>query len=229
MIRRCVAEALGTFAIVLFGCGSIAVLHGEPTAHVAVNLVFGLVVMAMVFALGPLSAAHFNPAVTIGFSIAGRFPWRAAPGYIASQFVGAIAAVFLIQILIPAQGIAVQFGATVPTIAPALAVTSESVLTFFLMLVIMAVATDLRVHSAIPGLAIGGTVSFCGLFAGPLTGNSMNPARSLAPALFAGGTALGSVWIDFVGPIVGACGAGLVYEWLRMDRASAQGAPSDLA
>ncbi len=228
MTRRYFAEFLGTFAIVFFGCGAIATLHGSPTAHFAVNAVFGLTVAATIYALGHISAAHFNPAVTFGFAVARRFPWRFVPAYIAAQVAAAIAASGLHALLFGSLAASASFGATVPAIDAFRAVGVEAVLTFFLMLVIISVATDRRVNGAVPGLAIGMAVTFCGLFAGPLTGCSMNPARSLGPALFAGGTPLSSYWIYVLGPVLGAGISALVYEAIRGGDHHGQGAPNDL-
>lgn len=214
--RRAVAEFLGTFALVLFGCGSIATIHGDSAATaLLVNLVFGLTVGAMIYALGHLSGAHFNPAVTIAFASVRRFPWHDVPAYLVAQIAGGLAASGVHLALLPGDASAVHFGATIPTIGPVQALALEAVLTFHLMLVIISVATDKRVARSIPGLAIGGTVALCGMFGGPLSGCSMNPARSLAPALFAGGSALGCVWIFLIGPVVGAVVAAFVYEAIR--------------
>ncbi|AIE86287.1 MIP/aquaporin family protein [Fimbriimonas ginsengisoli] len=228
MWRRYVAEGLGTFAIVFFGCGAIASLAGQPAAHLMVNAVFGLVVAASIYALGHISAAHFNPAVTVAFAVAKRFPWRYVPTYVASQLAGALAASGLHAVLFGGLAKAVGFGATQPTVDLARCLGIEATLTFFLMLVIISVATDRRANGAVPGLAIGMAVALCGLFGGPLTGCSMNPARSLAPALFAGGPALAAYWPYLVGPVIGACLAALVYEAIRGGDEHGQGAPNDL-
>ena len=212
--RRCAAEFAGTFAIVFFGCGAMATLNHQGTeAHLSVNLVFGMVVAAMIYALGHISAAHFNPAVTLGFAAAGHFPMRWAPAYIASQLAGGVAASALHSLMLGTIAASARFGATIPNTDSARALAVEAVLTLFLMLVIISVATDKRVHRAIPGAAIGLTVALCGLFGGPLTGCSMNPARSFGPALFGG--AMSSLWIYVAGPIVGAVIGGMIYERMR--------------
>lgn len=220
MKRKYLAEFIGTFAIVFFGCGAIMVTPSGSAASLTINTTFGLIVAAMVCALGHISAAHFNPAVTIAFAASRSFPWRYAPGYILSQVTGALLASGLHLWLLPAKGVAAAFGATTPTVGAASAVVAEVVLTFFLMLVIAAVATDRRVNSALPGFAIGAMVLLCGLVGGPVSGCSMNPARSLGPAFFAGGHPLGCLWIYFVGPMAGALLAVGVYELLRGDTAS---------
>lgn len=211
--RRCVAELLGTFAIVFFGCGSIVTLQ-QQDAHLMVNLVFGLVVAASIYALGHVSGAYFNPAVTVGIAATKHFPWKEVPAYLIAQISGAIAASALHFALFADKAKTAHYGATIPTASPGVAVVTEAIITFFLMLVITSVATDKRANPAIPGLAIGMAVAICGLFAGPITGCSMNPARSLAPALFAGGEPFAKVWIFFVGPTVGALLATITYQWL---------------
>ena len=229
MIRRYAAEFIGTFLIVAFGCGSIATItHGGVAGSLAVNAVFGLTVAAAVYALGHISAAHFNPAVSIAFAVAKRFPWRQVPMYIAAQTLGAVAGSGVHWLAFADRARAVQFGATIPAVPLGACLTIEVLLTFFLMLVVISVATDRRVDGAVPGLAIGMTVTLCGLFGGPLTGCSMNPARSLGPALFAGGPALTYWWIYLVGPVAGAVGAAVIYELIRGGDHHGQNAPNDI-
>jgi MIP family channel proteins len=229
--QRYLAEGIGTFAIVFAGCGAVLsnTLAGGAVSQVGVSLTFGFVVAVMIYALGPISAAHFNPAVTIGFASARRFPWRHVAPYLIAQFSGALLASLLHRFLYAPEVTArAQYGATVPVVGTGAAVAFEVVLTFFLMLVIMAVATDRRVAAAVPGLAIGLTVALCALFGGPVTGASMNPARSLAPALFAGGDALRNLPLYLLATPVGAILAALGYELLRDGALHAQSAPADL-
>ncbi|RYG23205.1 MIP family channel protein, partial [bacterium] len=174
------------------------------------------------------SAAHFNPAVSVAFATAGRFPWRYVLPYVLAQVAGAVCASGVHALLFGDLARAARFGATVPVVDGFRAVGVEALLTFFLMLVIVSVATDRRVNGAVPGLAIGMAVALCGLFGGPLSGCSMNPARSFGPALFAGGAALSSLWIYVVGPVLGACAAAVLYEAIRGGDEHAQGAPNDL-
>lgn len=230
VMSRYLAEFLGTFAIVFFGCGSIASIQGSEgiAKHIGVNLVFGMTVAAMIYALGPLSAAHFNPAVTLGFASAKRFPRHHVLPYLVAQFAGAVLASFLHSTLFRSLATGVQFGATIPHLEIGQVFVLEMILTFFLMLVIIANATDSRVSGVVPALAIGMTVTLCGVFGGSLTGCSMNPARSLAPAIFAGGQALSSVWVYFIAPPVGAILAALLYEQMRLSPESAKSAPADL-
>ncbi len=207
---------IGTFAIVFFGCGTIV----EGVAgHLGVNVVFGAVVAAMVFGLGHISCAHFNPAVTVGFAVVKRFPWGMAAPYIVAQIGGAFLACALLRLLLPELAPQSSFGATVPTVSLVCATGIEAVLTFFLMLVIVSVATDGRVSSGFAGIAIGLWVMLAGLMAGPLTGCGMNPARSLGPALFSGGEALTHLTPYIIGPMVGTVAGALVYEFLRASRA----------
>jgi MIP family channel proteins len=225
MIRRYAAEFVGTFGIVFAPAALSATghLHGGDGGLMAAAWVSGLSVLAMIYALGHISAAHFNPAVTLGFAAAGRFPWRYVLPYWASQTAGAVCAAGLVALLFGAG-----HGTHIPAVGWPRAVALEATLTFFLMLVIIAVATDRRVHGAVPGLAIGLTVVFDVLIGGPVTGGSMNPARSLGPALFAGGPALGVSWIYVVGPMLGAVLAARLYELLRGGEQHTQNAPNDL-
>ena len=224
-MRRYLAEYIGTFGIVFAPVALSGSKHfaGGDGSLMAAAWVSGLAVLAMIYALGPISAAHFNPAVTLGFAAAGRFPWRYVLPYVAAQLLGAIAAAGLAALLLGAG-----HGTHVPAVGWPRAVATEAVLTFLLMLVIIAVATDKRASSAVPGLAIGLTVVFDVLIGGAVTGGSMNPARSLGPALFAGGAALTRLWIYVVGPAVGAVCAARLYEAIRGGEEHAQSAPNDL-
>ncbi len=206
---------MGTFAIVFFGCGAIATTGFGAAGHLTVNLVFGLVVCASIYTVGHVSGAHFNPAVTLGFASVGRFSWSEVPAYMSSQAFAAVAASGLHRVLLPEQALAARFGATVPTVSIAQAGVIEVLLTAFLMFVIVGTATDKRANPAVPGLAIGAAVALCGLFGGPLTGCSMNPARSLGPALFAGGEAIAVLWLYVVFPCIGATLGARAYEAVR--------------
>lgn len=225
MLRRYIAECVGTFGIVFAPVAWAGASHyyGADSGLMAAAWVSGLAVLSMVYAFGPISAAHFNPAVTLGFAVARRFPWRYALPYWLAQIVGATIAAGLAALLFGAG-----YGTHIPRVDSARAVCLEAVLTFFLMIVIMAVATDKRVNNAVPGIAIGLTVVFDILIGGAVTGGSMNPARSFGPAVFAGGPALSHYWIYLLGPALGAVIAVWLYEAIRGGEEHAQGAPNEL-
>jgi aquaporin NIP len=205
-LRAIAAEFIGTFALVWFGCGAIA--NGLPPTSVA--LAFGLVIAVMIYALGHLSGAHFNPAVSIGFAVGRHAPWSRVAGYIAAQVCGATVAALALRFTL---GPAADLGVTRPAGSDLQSLAWEATLTFFLMFVITAVATDVRAVGQAAALAIGGTVALGALVGGPVSGASMNPARSIGPALVSGD--LAQLWIYIAGPIAGAVAAALVYGWLR--------------
>jgi MIP family channel proteins len=211
--RRAAAEAIGAFALVFAGCGAIVTnaVHANVLGTVGVSLVFGLVIMAMVYATGHLSGAHLNPAVTLAFALTRHLPRREALAYIAAQLLGAIAAAALLLAVWPSQP--ADLGTTLPSVGAGSAVVYEAVLTAFLMFVIMAVATDTRAVGAGAAIAIGGTVGLDALFGGPITGASMNPARSIGPALVSG--ELHDLWIYIVAPIAGAAIGAVAYQLVR--------------
>lgn len=179
-----IAEGIGTFALVFAGCGAIVIdtLSGKQVTHVGVGLVFGLVISVMIYALGHISGAHFNPAVTLGFVLARHFPLQRLAGYWIAQLAGALLAAGCLRLLF---GDVAHLGATIPAGSGGAwqSFGLEALLTFFLMFVIMAMATDTRAVGQAAALAIGATVGLEALFAGPISGASMNPARSLGPAL----------------------------------------------
>lgn len=221
--RRALAEGVAAFVLVFAGCGAVVtdVTRGGTLGTVGIALVFGLVILAMVYATGHLSGAHINPAVTIAFTLTRHFAIGDAAAYIVAQMAGATAAAFTLLAVWPdAPG---SLGATVPSVDTGAALLYETLLTAILMFVIMAVATDTRAVGAAAAIAIGATVALDALFGGPITGASMNPARSFGPALAAG------VWDDFavyvVGPVAGAVlGAG-TYQLVRGPSAPAQDDP----
>lgn len=217
-----IAEAVGTFALVFAATGSIMVndLSGGVVTHVGIAAAPGLVVAAMIYAVGDISAAHFNPAVTIGFWSVGRLPARLVAPYLLSQITGALLASLALWLLLPAdRG---SMGAHVPALPAAASVVMEIILTFLLTFVILGVSGYLNAAPAAAavnrqpssGLAVGAVVALAIWFAGPTSGASMNPARSLAPALFAGDP-LRHLWIYVVGPVTGALLAGAVGRLLR--------------
>ena len=199
-IRELWAEMIGTFILIFAGTGAI-VINNQTAAlgHVGIALTFGLVVMALIYALGDISGAHFNPAVTIGFTLAGRFPWAKAPGFLLAQAAGAMAASALLRGLFPLDS---KLGATLPAGSAAQSLVLEIFLTWFLMVTILSVSWGAKEKGITAGLAIGAVIGLEAMFAGPICGASMNPIRSLAPALVSGH--LEHLWIYFAGPIVGA-------------------------
>lgn len=213
LLRRAAAEALATFALVFAGCGAIVTnaQYDDALGAVGVSLVFGLIIMVMVYATGHLSGAHINPAVTLAFTLSRHFPPRDAAAYIAAQVAGATAAAMLLLAVWPDQP--GDLGATVPSVGVGSAFVYELVLTAFLMFVIMAVATDTRAVGAAAAIAIGGTVGLDALFGGPVTGASMNPARSFGPALAAGEWR--DFWVYILAPVAGAALGALAYQLVR--------------
>ncbi len=213
MIRnKCFAEGVGTFALVFAGCGAIVVndTFGNALGHVGVSLVFGLVVMAMIYSVGNISGAHINPAVTLGFLFAGRLERRIVLPYIASQLLGATAAAAVLRLQFPEHG---TLGATMPSGQLLSAFVMEALLSFLLMFVIMNVSTGHMEKGIMAGVAVGGTIAFEALIGGPVTGASMNPARSLGPALVSGH--LSSLWIYLVAPVVGTFLAYPTCRWVQ--------------
>lgn len=200
-LRLCFAEALGTFMLVFAGTGAMIVndLYGGMVTHVGVAVVWGLVVMTVVYAFGDVSGAHVNPAVTVGFWLARRFPGRRVAPYIGSQCLGAVLASLVLGLLF-ADGSGL--GRTVPSGSSVQSFAVETVLTFYLMFVILSVATGSKEKGVMAGCAIGAVVGLAALFAGPVSGGSMNPARSLAPALVS--MRPGYLWIYVTAPFIGS-------------------------
>lgn len=211
-IKPLAAEFIGTFLLVLVATGVIMAdeLAGGQVSLLGIGLSTGMAVAAIIFSLGHISGAHINPAVTIGFAIGGHFPWRAVPGYVVAQLAGGILASAVLLVLL---GSLANQGANLPGVGVSQSLGFEVMLTFLLMLVIVAVATDTKAQGNLAAIAIGSTVALEIIFAGPLSGASMNPARSLSPALI--GWTWTSQWIYVVGPIVGAAIAALFYGWIR--------------
>lgn len=200
-MKKFAAEALGTFALVFAGTGAIVINQTSNGAvtHVGIALTFGLVVLAMIYALGEVSGAHLNPAVTLAFCAAGRMPWADALPYVASQCAGAFAASGLLHFLFPQNA---TLGATLPAGTAMQSFVLEVVLTAILMFVILSVSIGAKEKGITAGIAVGGVIALEALFAGPVSGASMNPARSLAPAVVSG--QLEHVWVYLLAPVLGA-------------------------
>ena len=200
-MRTFIAEFLGTFTLLFAGTGAIVVdqVSGGAIGHPGVALTFGLVVLAMIYTFGDVSGAHLNPAVTLGFAVAGRFPWGQVVGYMTAQVLGACAASATLRFLFPA---ATTLGGTLPSGGALQSVVFETILTFVLMLVILSVSTGAKEKGVTAGVAIGAVIALEAMFAGPVCGASMNPARSLVPALVGG--QMESLWVYVAGPVLGA-------------------------
>ena len=212
-MKRYIAEAVGTFALVFAGTGAIVTndVSGGTVSHVGIALTFGLVVLAMIYAIGDISGAHINPAVTVGFWCARRLPGKTVLPYIASQFGGAVLASGLLHFLFQEHK---TLGATLPAGSALQSFVFEVVLTALLMFVILSVSTGPKEKGLMAGVAVGSVIAFEALFAGPISGASMNPARSLGPALAA--MHFESLWIylaaPFLGTLLGVLLCRLVHE-----------------
>ncbi|MDQ2744689.1 MAG: aquaporin [Chloroflexota bacterium] len=198
--RRLFAEFMGTFALtfVAAGAGVIGAISGQ-VGSVAAAVAPGLLVMVMIYTIGPISGAHVNPAVTLAFALRQNFPWRRVPGYWGVQLAGAVLAALLLRWLF---GLAGHVGATLPHFGDLQSLVMETILTFLLVTVILAVAANHQIVGSNAALGVGATIVLDGLFALPISGASMNPARSFGPALVAG--QLGTYWIYVIGPIAGS-------------------------
>ena len=211
-MRRLAAEFAGTFLLVFAGPGAVVIneVSGGGVGSLGIGLSFGLAVMAAIYAVGHVSGAHINPAVTVAFALSRHFPWRLVPAYIAAQLLGACAASATHLALF---GNVANLGATTPSGSPWQALGLEIILTLFLMFVIAAVATDVRAVGQAAAIAIGGYVALAATFAGPIAGASMNPARSFGPALLS--STWNSHWVYWVGPLLGAALGALLYRYVR--------------
>jgi aquaporin Z len=212
MVRKSVSEILGTFALVFCGTGAIVIdkVTGGAVSHVGVAITFGLIVMAMIYGLGEISGAHLNPAVSIGFALAGRLPIKALCVYVVSQLVGAILASITLKFLFPTDDL---LGATLPAGSARQSFILELLLTFILMLVIVNVSTGPKEQGLFAGIAVGSVILLEAMFAGPICGASMNPARSLAPAVVSGHYK--SLWVYLIAPVIGAALAIPTWKYLN--------------
>jgi MIP family channel proteins len=211
LTRALAAELIGTFALVFAGAGAVMVdAKSGALGHVGVAITFGLVITAMIYALGHISGAHFNPAVSLAFALSRHFPWSRLVAYWGAQVAGAVIAAAVLR---GSLGNIAHVGATLPSGSNGQSFLCEIVLSFFLMLVVMAVATDTRAVGEAAAIAIGGTVGLDAMFGGPISGASMNPARSLGPALVSGD--LHALWIYLTAPLLGAALGAIAYQFLR--------------
>jgi len=213
-MKKYYAEILGTFALVFCGTGAIIINQESAgvVTHPGIAFTFGLIVMVMIYALGPVSGAHLNPAVTIAFTVAKRFPLKEVFPYLLSQAVGAFAASVTLKLLFETNEF---LGATMPAGSELQSFVLEVILTFFLMVVIINVATGSKEQGMFAGLAIGSTVLLEAMFAGPICGASMNPIRSISPAIVSGHVE--HLWIYIVAPILGAALAIVIWKVIKTD------------
>jgi len=217
LTRRCIAEFLSTFCLVLLGCGAMAVDSRTPLlTHVGVAIAWGLVVMVMIYAVGGISGAHMNPAVTIGFTALGRLPVKDAFGYVPAQCLGALAGALAIRAvlgvdesMLGSTNVQLDLGLTAGLMI-------EFGLTFILMFVVIRVSTGAKEETITAALAVGSTIALAAMVAGPLTKASLNPARSLGPAVIAGDVS--ELWLYCIGPIAGALAGGFTAQALHAGR-----------
>lgn len=211
-MKKFAAEFIGTFALVFAGTGAVVIneVSGGAITHVGIALTFGLIVLAMIYTVGDISGAHLNPAVSLGFFAARRFPLRELIPYILSQCAGAFVASGILRLLFPQNA---TLGATLPAGPTMQSFVLEAILTAVLMFVILGVSTGAAEKGITAGIAVGAVIGLEAMFAGPICGASMNPARSLAPAVVSGH--LQHLWIYLVAPLVGACVGVLGCRYVR--------------
>ena len=210
--HKLAAEFVGAFGLVFAGTGAVVIdtASDGTIGHVGISLTFGLIIMVMIYATGHISGAHFNPAVTLAFAVGRHFPWQLVPQYWAAQILGGVTASLILRGLF---GDVAHLGTTLPRGSARQSFLLEMVLTFLLMFVITSVATDVRAVGQAAAIAIGGTIGLEALFAGPISGASMNPARSLAPAIVSG--TWSHQWLYVAGPALGAVAGVLIYQFVR--------------
>ena len=211
-MKKYIAELIGTFALIF--CGTGAIIINQQTngqiGHIGIAITFGLIVTAMIYAFGGTSGAHLNPAVTIAFSLASLFPKKEILPYIAAQITGAFIATTLLKLLFPTN---INLGATIPAGSNLQSFVLEIILTFILMLVILFTSQGSKETGTMAGLAIGGTVLLEAMFDGPICGASMNPARSLSPAIVSGN--ITTLWIYLTAPVLGAIIATFAWKYIK--------------
>lgn len=212
MSRKLLAELIGTFALVFTGTGAIIIndVSRGAITHVGIALTFGLIVLVLIYTLGDVSGAHLNPVVTLGFCVARRMPWAEALPYVASQAAGALAASGTLRMLFPSHP---TLGSTLPAGSSAQSFVLEMILTALLMFVILSVSTGAKEKGITAGIAIGALIGLEAMFAGPICGASMNPVRSLAPALVSG--QISQLWIYLIAPVTGTFIGVLIFRGVR--------------
>ncbi len=210
--RILISEVLGTFCLVLFGTGAIVVNEslGGQLGGTGISAVFGLIVCAMIFSFGESSGAHMNPAVSIAFAVAGRFAWSWVVPYVLAQCIGAVFASLFIHMCFPLN---VDLGATEPHLGSQIAFATEALCSFVLMTVILNVAHGSKERGILAAVAIGAIIFVEALVAGPISGASMNPARSLGPALIS--TSFSTLWIYILAPTIGCALASVLWRWQK--------------
>jgi aquaporin NIP len=215
MLRKFISELLGTFALVFCGTGAIVIDQetGGGVSHIGIAITFGLIVMAMIYTLGEVSGAHLNPAVSIAFTLAGRLPAKSLGYYIVSQIAGALLASITLKLLFPSNEL---LGTTLPAGTALQSFILEFILTYFLMLVIINVSTGPKEQGLFAGIAVGSVILLEAMFAGPICGASMNPARSLAPAILSGH--IECLWVYLTAPIAGAALAIPTWKYLNIKK-----------
>ena len=213
-MKKYISEFIGTFSMIFCGTGAMTVneVTGGDVTHVGIAITWGLIVMAMIYAFGETSGAHFNPAVTIAFAYAKKFAWKEVPKYIIVQVLGALTASLILWYLFPTSE---HLGATIPSVDVGRAFVMELLLTVFLMVVIINVSTGSKEIGIIAGIAVGAVVLLEAMFAGPITNASMNPARSIAPAIVAG--KMQHLWMYILAPILGAILAVISCKMVKED------------
>ncbi|XP_072979006.1 aquaporin NIP1-1-like [Typha angustifolia] len=211
-LQKIIAEIFGTYFVIFAGCASVTINLSKGTiTFPGVCIVWGLVVMVMVYSVGHISGGHFNPAVTIAFATCGRFPWKQVPSYIIAQVLGSTLASGTLRLMF--GGRHEHFPGTIPTGSDVQSLVLEFIISFYLMFVISGVATDNRAIGELAGLAVGATILLNVLIAGPISGASMNPARSLGPAIVA--DRYDAIWVYIVGPICGTVAGAWAYNLIR--------------
>ena len=213
-MKKYISEFIGTFSMIFCGTGAMTVneVTGGDVTHVGIAITWGLIVMAMIYAFGETSGAHFNPAVTIAFAYAKKFAWKEVPKYIIVQVLGALTASLILWYLFPTSE---HLGATIPSVDVGRAFVMELLLTFFLMVVIINVSSGSKEIGIIAGIAVGAVVLLEAMFAGPITNASMNPARSIAPAIVAG--KMQHLWMYILAPILGSILAVISCKMVKED------------